>query len=266
MFGGSGPLPARNTPVSQAYVYKFNTTTLTWERKASLLTARTHATAVVLPGGKIGIYGGEKIDMVNPDDLSPNAPTTCQKLVSAEIYDIATNTMTASIDLVGNRNRAGGVMLQSGYALIAGGLDATGTIVDSELIHRADPAFSGSTGTMVHPRIGHVMTNLLNGRVLITGGHNNADPAIASSAEVFDPQAKLYVKYATEQIPLGATLQLSAFDDLGAPVAVTWTTANATYGSVDASGLLTSTAPGTVEVTATGNGLTAIVRIKVLPK
>lgn len=266
VFGGFGPMDYHNVPVSQKTVFKFNVSTMQWENKHSMITERTDATVVLLPNGKVGIYGGQKIEQTNPDDVSQNASTKTTKLTSAEIYDMSTDTISQSVDLVGTRMLASGINLQTGYTLIAGGVDSTGAIMNSELVHKHDTSFSGSTGTMIHSRVGHAMTNLTNGKVLISGGHDNVDTAVQKSAEIFDPQAKLYIKYTTEQIVIGDTLQLSAIDDVDAPVSVVWSVANSAYGTIDSNGLLTSLAPGIIEVTATSNDLTAIVRIKVIPK
>lgn len=267
IIGGQLPNSGTSTPVSQKYIIKYNIKTNILEFKNELITARDNATIHMLPGGKIGIYGGENVVLVDPTNTSPNAPTITTRLSSVEIYNIADNTISTSVDLIGPRNRAESCFLQSGYTLIAGGFDSTGEIVKTELVHKYDIDFAGSTGEMVLGRFGHAITPLNNGLVLVTGGAGNDSDQTRSTAEIFDPLSALYIKYKTEQILLGDTLQLSTTYTNG----VNWSILDdtSTYGSIDTNGLLTSIAPGTIIIKATAiddNTKMAIVRIAVLPQ
>ena len=245
---------APNYPLkgSQATIFKFDVTTNTWTRMHDLSVAREGANLAILPGNKIGIYGGIRV---------PATPLT-----SVEIYDITTNTITSSVPLVGQRSQSAVSYLQTGYTLISGGFSNLTGIEDSELVHKADIDFSGSTGLMTMPRNGHTATSLPNGLVLIAGG---STPGASVSAEIFDPLAKLYVSYISEQIVMGQTMQFTAKDATGATIAITWTSNKPEVASIDSNGLLTTLIEGNIEVTATSvadSTVTATVRISVLPQ
>lgn len=260
--GRWGVWPYWDVQISKSYIYKYDPTTNTWERKTDLLTARHDATAVLLPSGKIGIYGG-KHTKYNPS--YPNVVTT--NLKSVEIYDTVSNTVSYSVDIVGERQQARSVYLQTGYTLIAGGADLDNTVVDTELVHNHSLGFSGSTGAMIHPRYGHSVVNLPNGLVLITGGSGGlAGDGVDKTAEVYDPQSRLYIHFTTEQIVVGGTLQLSTTYAAG----VNWEIlGDTTHGNISTEGLLTTTTVGIVEIRATAKDdttLTAVIRISIIPQ
>ena len=243
---------------SWATIFKFTVATQTWSRMHDMNTLRDGAGLAILPGNKIGIYGGEQYGVTVP-------------LESVEIYDEATDTCTASVDLVGQRVMASTTFLQTGYVLIAGGVNSKGSPEDSELAHNSllNPVFSGSTGTMTTTRYGHTATPLGNGLVLMAGGNgNSSDGTIMAntSAELFDPQAKLYINFTSEQIAVGGTMQFSALDATGATVTPTWSVDNQTLATIDSTGLLTTLVAGEINITATSGTDSALVRIQILPQ
>jgi hypothetical protein len=249
------PTPTTSEVKSHAVIFKFDVAAQTWVRKANFNTARENASVVLLPGNKLGIYGGQKYEL---NVLNPT------QLVSVEIYDITSDVVTTSIGLVGERSKAASCYLQTGYTLIAGGFSNSG-VENSELVHRADLGFSGSTGTMIHARYGHTVTPLPNGLVLITGGQGDAESPV--TAEIFDPQAALYISYMSEQIVAGGTMQFTARTATGTATVI-WTTSDPAVGTIDADGMFTSVAEGTTEVTATLSTdatVKAVARIRVLP-
>lgn len=263
--GGLGPNPY--SPVSQPNIYRYHPSTNTWETMHSLLTSRSNASVTLLPGNRIGIYGGDHIVFTNPGQTDPTSPVTSTRLTSVEVYDITTNAVTGSSDLVGSRTLSEAILLQTGYTLIAGGLDNTGATMNTELVHNASLNISGSTGTMLHARHSHCVTPLTNGLVLITGGNNDSGEPVFQSAELYDPLARLYINYKSEEMVVNTTLQLSTTYTAG----VDWTLMDntSTYASIDANGLLTATGVGAVEVKATAKDdstLTAIIRIKIIPE
>lgn len=259
--GRWGEFPNWDTWVSKPYILKYNPVNNTWTRKADLLTSRYDATLVLLPGNKIGIYGGTNISW-NPS--FPNTKT--ENLKSVEIYDIATDTISYSEAMVGERQQARSVYLQTGYTLIAGGADVDNLVVDTELVHRHDIGFSGSTGKMIHGRYGHSVVSLPNGLVLITGGTAGViGDGVDETAEIYDPQSRLYIKYPTEVVVVGDTLQLSTEYAAG----VDWSLLDTDSASITNTGLLTANTVGVIEVKATAKDdstLTAVIRITIIPE
>lgn len=234
-------------------IYKFDHTTSEWNQVAALPAPRADSALVYLGGNKIGVYGGYD------DQFNPSA--------SAYIFDTTDLSVTPASDMTGARYSAAGVLLQSGYSLIAGGIgDANGTPVDSEVIHRYDSTvnFSGTTGGMVHPRSHHTVTNLPNGLVLIAGG---GDPTtVANTAEIFDPQQPVYVQYTTDSMVAGQTQTFASTYAAG----VNWSSSDTSVLTVDPStGTVTAVGLGSALVTATAKDdstKTAVVPIKVTPQ
>ncbi len=126
--------------------------------------ARLWHTATLLRNGKVLVAGGG----------------VAGEIGTAEIYDPASGTWSATGSL--NRPRAfhTATLLPNGKVLVAGGTaNSGGTQASAELY---DPA-TGSwtlTGSMTVAREYHTATLLQNGRVLVTGG-------FAARAELYDP-------------------------------------------------------------------------------
>ena len=138
----------------------------------SMGTARIDQTATLLPSGQVLIAGG-----YNNTDGS---------LSSAELYDPASGTWTATGGMVDGRYSHTATLLPSGQVLVAGGYNNADRFLNSVELY--DPA-SGTwtaTGSMIDARFNHTATLLLSGQVLVAGGHNNFDGSL-SSAELYDP-------------------------------------------------------------------------------
>jgi hypothetical protein len=82
------------------------------------------------------------------------------------------------------------VLLDSGKVLLAGGVGTGWTFLASAELYDPDSGTFSATGEMSVPRESHSVTKLMDGRVLITGGHQGRHAAITiyDSAEIYDPQ------------------------------------------------------------------------------
>jgi len=134
-------------------------------------------TATLLADGRVLVAGG--IDFA---DLP---------LASVTLYDPATGTFSPTGSMGTPRAFNTATLLADGRVLFAGGGPATWTrpgpdTASAELYDPKTGTFS-PTGSMGIPREDHAATVLRDGRVLITGGNDTGDHAVAS-AELYDPK------------------------------------------------------------------------------
>lgn len=223
-----------------------------WAKQVDMNIARYDTSLLLLPGNKIGIYGG-KTDLNNSTISS----------ASVEIFDIPTNKCSLSTNLVGDRSAATATYLQTGYVLVAGGVNSYMESQDTQLVHNNELLFSGSTGIMTTARKYHSSVGLSNGLVLITGGEGSTNSK--TSGELFDPQAALYISYKSEQMALGSQMQFNSRTATSSVIAI-WSVDNTEVALIDSNGLLTSLKEGLVTVKATFGTDTAIARIKIIPE
>ena len=135
----------------------------------SVMTAvRFGATATLLTNGQVLIAGGQ-------NSTGP--------LSSAELYNPATDTFTATGSLATARYDAAAMLLANGIVLIAGGTGGSGTLNSAELY--AAGTFTSAAGTMTAARTGATATLLLNGNVLVAGGSTDGSTPL-NTAEIYD--------------------------------------------------------------------------------
>jgi len=139
-----------------------------------MIPDRGGATASVLSSGKVLIAGGASERF--PGDLS-----------SAELYDPATNTFSATGPMAMGRYSATASVLPSGKVLIAGGLG--GAAGSAELYDPATNTFSPA-GRMTIGRDNAAAAVLPSGKVLIAGGREGLNAL--SSAELYDPATNAF--------------------------------------------------------------------------
>ncbi len=155
----------------------FDPATGTFTATGSLVTgARAHHTATLLNNGKVLIAGG----------LFSNGATTTP-LASAELYDPADGTFTATGSLAATRYTATATLLNNGKVLVAGGFNASVDLNSAELFDPAAGSFTSAGSSMTAARSSHTATLLNGGKVLLAGGSSGS--TFTASAEVYDPVA-----------------------------------------------------------------------------
>jgi WD40 repeat protein len=153
----------------------YDPATGTWTPTGSMGAGRKGASATLLPDGKVLVAGGR--------DESP--PFGGNWLASAELYDPANGTWTATGSLATARAGYVATLLPNGKVLVAGGYNGN-YLASAELY---DPA-SGSwtpTGNLVTARNGGTPTLLPDNRVLVAGGFGNGGFSdVLANAELYD--------------------------------------------------------------------------------
>jgi len=150
----------------------YDASTGTFGPTGSMSNARTGPTGTLLPNGKVLIVGG----------LGPVGDLLLS-LASAELYDPATGTFSATGSMITGRSDHTATLLPNGKVLIAGGFGDTGGLASAELYDPATGTF-GPTGSMSIARDKPIATLLFNGKVLIAGGSSNG---FLATAELYDP-------------------------------------------------------------------------------
>jgi N-acetylneuraminic acid mutarotase len=151
-------------------------------------TARTDATATLLPNGDVLVAGG---------CCQPGNPY--RGLSSAELYDPTTGTWSTTGSLNVARSGDTATLLQDGDVLVAGGAcngtaygcDAGSFLVNLRSAELYDPSTGvwTKTGSMHAGRELQTATLLPNGEVLVVGGFNSCDDDFCTdlnSAELYD--------------------------------------------------------------------------------
>jgi hypothetical protein len=159
----------------------YDRSTGSWTTTGSLQGARSSHTATLLPDGRVLVAAGSNNDFYEVFSLD-----------TAELYDPANGTWTATGSLAAVRSGHTATLLPNGKVLVTGGVDAYyGTYeASAELYDRASGVWM-MTGSLAPARVGHTATLLPSGQVLVAGGIN-FDSGILTSAELYDPASETW--------------------------------------------------------------------------
>jgi hypothetical protein len=133
-----------------------------WTATGSMGTPRRGQSATLLVDGRVLVAGGE-----------PNGP----KPPSAELYDPTTGSWTAAGRMLGYSG--------SNLTRLLDGKVLAGT---SELYDPASGSWTATGRTVAVHQDRGTITLLLDGRVLVAGGHADTSNGVTGSAELYDPQ------------------------------------------------------------------------------
>ena len=153
----------------QASAELFDPETGTFSPTGSMTTPRSGATATLLDDGRVLIAGGSN---------GPNSDVG--HLASAELYDPATGTFTATGSMTSQRADHNAVLLADGRVLLSGGTSDTsgsGGMGSAEIYDPRSGRFT-ATGSMSTGGNGLVSVLLADGRVLFP---------LRISSEIYDP-------------------------------------------------------------------------------
>ncbi|HET8628644.1 MAG TPA: kelch repeat-containing protein [Thermomicrobiales bacterium] len=174
-----------------ASVERYDPATNRWTSAAPLLAPRSGATATVLADGRVLVAGGD-----------PKSVFSGETLATAEIYDPARDTWTATGGMALARLRHTATRLADGRILVAGGLAGPPTdLVATAETEIYDPATGhwAAAAPMSVPRSLHTAAPLANGQMLVIGGGGS----LATMAERYDPAANRWLATAPVPAPIG---------------------------------------------------------------
>jgi hypothetical protein len=145
----------------------------------NMTTARENYTATLLNNGLVLLTGGRV-----------NGSTDESGIATAELFNPATGTFTATGSMHYARWGHTATLLANGQVLIAGGIEKTYTpLAAAELYNPATGTFA-YTGLMTTPRSSHSAVLLSTGKVLVAGGADQTTskpPSTLATAELYDP-------------------------------------------------------------------------------
>jgi hypothetical protein len=155
----------------------YDPATGSWAATGPMIEARAHHTATLLADGKVLVVGGS------------GSGFGSDSLASAELYDPATGSWTATSAMIEARTQHTATLLPDGRVLVAGGNSSSGPQLASAELY--DPATGSwtATGKMVGDHAGHMATLLPDDRVLVLGGSSEPPtPSPTATAELYDPR------------------------------------------------------------------------------
>jgi N-acetylneuraminic acid mutarotase len=179
-------------PATVATAELYDPATNTFSAAASLLGKRDTHNATLLPNGKVLVAGG----MVYVSGITVTSPD----VLTAELYDPATNSWTSTGGLISAHATKDAILLPDGRVLVAGGYAYSAVnfyLTPSLFAEIYDPATGLWTATgaptvaMNAVNVNNSASLLPNGKVVFIGGANFDGPSVLASgsfsSNLFDP-------------------------------------------------------------------------------
>jgi hypothetical protein len=163
---------SQSGPLATAELY--DPATDIWSTTAPMNEARTYFTATPLPSGLVLVVGGARPRNGPPDTLA-----------TAELYDPAADSWSATGPLNVARFQHTATLLPSGKVLVVGGNSPSGALATAELYDPATGTWSLTAGPMSQGRGDHTATPLQSGQILVAGGTGSGGNI--ATAELYDP-------------------------------------------------------------------------------
>ncbi len=189
-----------------------------------LIQAREVPGILSFADNSIEVYGGGYWDTSQPYTADATRISSIERIdpigIAAKIGDLPAPKATFTA-----------VMLQNGKSLHVGGADPDGYPNATQYVFDETTHVSAVTGNMVEERAAYGIAPLASGRVLIVGGHRNLLSVASKTAEIFEPDANIYVLLPKTAVQPGEFMQLSA--ESSTPDNVTWATR---FGTISTTG------------------------------
>ena len=172
-------------PLASAEVY--DPATRTWTTVAPMLEPRVDHTATLLADGRVLIAGGAS------REFPPGCDGGCDfSLATAELFDPATNTWSATGSLHVARNYAASTLLNDGRVLVAGGYNQGGHALPvAELYDPATGTWARTGDLLDADAANHWSSTVLlfDGTVLAVGGSvlDGSGGRVVVPAEIYHP-------------------------------------------------------------------------------
>jgi N-acetylneuraminic acid mutarotase len=182
----------------------YDTSTGTWSATGSMVHPRSYQTAMLLPDGQVLVAGGA----CNGTAYGCDSGSSLVNQISAELYDPATGTWSATGSMHAGRDLATATLLKNGKVLVAGGFNNCddsfcSDLAESELYDPATRTWT-RTGNLPTPVEQQTATLLENGFVLVAGGLNEGGfgrGGVSAGAALYDPATGTWT--ATSPMPAG---------------------------------------------------------------